>query len=418
MSPDEFWWGTAASSTQAEGAAPASDWFAWERAGKAPPSGDGNGFADRYADDFALYAGHGLDHHRLSIEWARIEPSEGRRDQYEIERYRELLTAAREAGIHPWVCLHHFTLPAWFQGERAFLDDKARGYFWPRHVAFCAETFGDLVYGWKPINEPVAYAFAGYLTGANPPGLSDLAKFFDAYRGTLLAQRDAWRELRGAGMPVATIHNLSPVFAMFDTRECREARDAIDDALWGIWLRAERDGVIAIPGKAAEEVADLREACDLVGFSYYNASGVLPDLSLVPYPANRPVGPLGYAPWPEGLGLTLRRLAEELPDRPLLLCELGLGTEAARGERSGSGAADSPRSAYLSECLEIVEEAVDDGIDLRGVFFWTGVDNYEWHHGFATEFGLFTRDREPRASAAVAREYATRRAERQQLPPA
>ncbi len=401
MFPDEFWWGTAASSTQCEGAAPASDWFEWERRKRVPESRDGNGFARRYAEDFALYREHGLTHHRLSIEWARIEPEEGKRDQAEIERYLEILTAANELGIAPWVCFHHFTLPGWFQDERAFLDDKARGYYWPRHVAFCAETFGDLVFGWKPINEPVAYAFGGYLMGVNPPGLTDLGKFFDAYRGTLLAQRDAWRELRGGGKPVATIHNLSPVFAMHDTPECKNARDTIDDVLWGIWLRAERDGVLAFPGRVEQRVDDLRGVGDLIGFSYYNASGVLPDRSMVPYPSGRAVGALGYVPWPEGLGITIRRLADELPSRPLLLCELGYGSFADRPD-------ESARTNYLGECLDIVAEAVNDRIDLRGVFFWTGVDNYEWDHGYTAEFGIFDANREPKPAAAIARQWATR----------
>ena len=75
--PAGFLWGTGASSTQCEGAAPASDWWDWERAGRAPPSGDGNGFASRYAGDFALLAELGLVHHRLSLEWARLEPEPG-----------------------------------------------------------------------------------------------------------------------------------------------------------------------------------------------------------------------------------------------------------------------------------------------------------------------------------------------------
>ena len=216
--PSEFWWGTAASSTQAEGAAPASDWYALERAGRVPPTGTGNDFGTRYAEDFEMYAEYGLRNHRLSIEWARIEPEEGRRDDAAIEHYREVLTAARAAGVNPWVCLHHFTLPGWFTevGEGGFVDERARSYFWPRHVAFCAETFGDLVYGWKPINEPAAYSSI-YRTGGRSPASLDWGKVFDTLGGVLLAQRDAWRELRGGGQPVATIHNLSPVFPVGQT---------------------------------------------------------------------------------------------------------------------------------------------------------------------------------------------------------
>src|SRR3954453_23621564 len=109
--PEGFMWGTGASSTQCEGAAPASDWIDWERDRNAPPSGTGNGFATRYAEDLALYARLGLTHHRLSIDWARVEPEPGVHDEDAIRRYRDILAAARDAGIAPWVCLHHFTLP-------------------------------------------------------------------------------------------------------------------------------------------------------------------------------------------------------------------------------------------------------------------------------------------------------------------
>jgi beta-glucosidase len=394
--PAAFWWGTAASSTQAEGSAPASDWRALEDAGLVPPTRAGNGFGTRFAEDFALYAQYGLTHHRLSIEWARIEPVEGRRDERAVEHYAEVLAAARAAGIAPWVCLHHFTLPGWFTetGEGGFLDERARSYFWARHVAFCAETFGDAVFGWKPINEPAAYA-ATYLPGGRPKSALHLQRVYDAMGAMLLAQRDAWRELRGGGKPVATIHNLSPVFAVADTPPSRRTADAIERFGWQMWLRAERDGVLAIPNRAEREVADLREACDLIGFSYYSATGIDADGNLVPYPTTARVGPLGYAPWSEGLGLVLRRLHDELPDRPLLICEHGVGTDD-----------DAWRGDVLRESLGIVEEAIGDGIDVRGFFHWTGVDNYEWLHGFDVSFGCFTRDREPRASAELLRAYA------------
>jgi len=78
--PDGFMWGTGASSLQTEGAAPRSDWCAWEAAGRAPRSGDGNGFGVRYQEDFAQLAELGLTHHRLSLDWARLEPHPGRHD--------------------------------------------------------------------------------------------------------------------------------------------------------------------------------------------------------------------------------------------------------------------------------------------------------------------------------------------------
>ncbi len=395
--PDDFWWGTGASSTQCEGAAPAGDWYREEQRGTYPRSGDGNGFGARYAEDFANFAALGLTHHRLSIEWARIEPEPGRRDDAAVEHYRAVLTAARDAGVSPWVCLHHFTLPGWFTeiGEGAFRDDRARSYHWARHVAFCAETFGDLVFGWKPINEPFAYAALGYQLGVLPPRRRDFGQMLEAYRGILLAQRDAWRELRGGGAPVATVHNLSPLFPVDDSVPAEHNTRDIDRLMWGVWMQADREGVIELPGRAPEVVPDLRECADLVGFSYYNANAVGRDRRFTPFPRDARVGPLGYAPWSEGLALVLRRLADELPGRPLLIAEHGVGTED-----------DAWRESVLRESLGLVAEAVADGVDVRGFFHWTGVDNYEWTYGYDVPFGVFTRERELRPSGEVLREHA------------
>jgi beta-glucosidase len=201
--------------------------------------------------------------------------------------------------------------------------------------------------------------------------------------------------LRGADTPVATIHNLSPLFPLDDSVPAEQNTRDIDALMWGVWMRADRDGVLALPGRAAEEVADLRECCDLVGFSYYSANAVGRDRRFSAYPRGARVGPLGYAPWSEGLGIVIRRLHDELPGRPLLICEHGVGTDD-----------DDWRSDILRESLAVTQEAIADGVDLRGFFHWTGVDNYEWTFGFDVSFGLFDRDRQPRPSADLAGSYA------------
>ncbi len=404
--PDGFLWGTAASSTQCEGAAPRSDWHRWEQLGKAPASGAGNGFATEYARDFAMLAEHGLTHHRLSLEWARLEPEPGRHEPSAVEHYRAVLQAARDAGVSPWVCLHHFTLPGWFgDDEGGFLDDRARGYFWPRHVDWVAETFGDLVAGWMPINEPVAYAFGAWLMGVFPPGRTSFEDFATGLRNLHLANHDAWRLLGGHGAPVATVMNLMPLHPAVRSRDVRE-RDAaeaafelVEDVVWRSWTGALRDGVLRVPGTTPLEVPEMAGSFDLVGFSYYNAASVYAGMELGPYPADATVTAMGYAPWPEGLGVVLHRLADELPGRALLVAECGLGTSDPTTEDSG-------RVRYLDECLGQVQGALDDGIDVRGLFHWTAVDNYEWLHGYDVQFGLFDRDRRPRQSAALARRYA------------
>jgi beta-glucosidase len=394
--PEDFLWGTGASSTQCEGAAPASDWWRWERDGHAPLSGDGNGFGARYAEDFALLAALGLTHHRLSIEWARLEPEPGVHDAGAVRHYRRVLAAAHEAGIEPWVCLHHFTLPQWFADAGGFLVEANRTEAWRRHVEFVADTFGDLVAGWKPVNETNYYARAAYGGGGWPPGRRDRDEAALADEAIHLATAEAAATLRGTGKPVASIFGLSPAVALDDSEATASRVERIHDALWVPGLGLFRDGVLRIPGRAPVERPDLAGAFDLVGFSYYAALGVSAG-EVVRYPADAAVSPLGYAIWADGLGVVLDRLHAELPDAPLLVAEYGIGT-----------ADDDQRAAYLQRGLEVVQEALGRGVDVRGFFHWTAVDNYEWLHGYDVAFGIIDRDRRVRPSAEVLRGAALR----------
>src|SRR5262249_3061131 len=151
----------------------------------------------------------------------------------------------------------------WFADGGGFLDDAARSRYWRRHVAFVADTFGDLVFGWKPINEPVAYAAVGWLFGALPPGVRDRTRFYRALRATLLANHDAWQLLRGSGRPVSTIMALSPIFPGVrsddngERARAEQAAAVFDAVYWTSWIRALRDGVLALPGLPEETIPEM-----------------------------------------------------------------------------------------------------------------------------------------------------------------
>jgi beta-glucosidase len=392
--PDGFLWGTGASSTQCEGAAPASDWIDWERAGRAPVSGDGNGFGSRYASDFALFASLGLTHHRLSIEWARVEPSPGVHDPAAIEHYRAMLTAARDAGVSPWVCLSHFTFPRWFTASGGWTVRENRTEVWARHVDFVAETFGDLVHGWKPVNETNYYAQLAYRGGGWPPGVRDREQWAFVNEAMQLATAEAAVRLRQTGAPVASIFGLSPPVPQDDRADTLRLVERIDEIHWNAGLGLFRDGVLRAPGRDPLSRPDLAGAFDLIGFSYYSAMGVRAG-RVVPHPEDAPVSPLGYAIWADGLWLALERLAELVPGVPLLVAELGIGTDD-----------DTVRAAYLRRGLDLVKQSIAKGIDVRGFFHWTGVDNYEWIHGYDVKFGIIDMDRNVKPSAHVLREAA------------
>jgi beta-glucosidase len=382
-------WGTGASSTQCEGAAPASDWWEWERAGRAPLSGTGNGFARRYADDFAALAELGLSHHRLSLEWARLEPEEGRHDVAAVSHYRQVLQSARDAGITPWVCLHHFTLPRWFAERGGFLVERNRTTHWRRHVEFVADTFGDLAGGWKPVNETNYYAPAAYGGRGWPPGRRDRDEQALAAENIHLATAEAALALRATGAPVASIFGLSCEVALDERPETAATVAALRAVNWDAGIGLFRDGVLRVPGRRPVERPDLAGCFDLLGFSYYATVGVA-EGRVVPYPPDAARSPLGYGIDPGGLDLVLARLHEQVPGTPLLVAEFGVGTDD-----------DGERSRYLRDGVRIVHEALDRGVDIRGLFHWTAVDNYEWQHGFDVRFGLIDLDRRVRPSALV-----------------
>ena len=382
-------WGTAASSTQCEGAAPASDWWDWERAGHAPLSGEGNGFATRYAQDFAILAELGLAHHRLSLEWARLEPEAGEHDPDAVAHYRDVLSTAGDVGIRPWVCLHHFTLPRWFAESGGFLVERNRTEAWARHVEFVAETFGDLVGGWQPVNETNYYARAAYGGGGFPPGRRDRDEVALVEEAIHLATAEAAVRLRRTGAPVASILGLSAIVTQDDAAETGELADKLYDTYWAPGLGLFRDGVLRVRHRTPVERPDLAGSFDLLGFSYYSAMGVRAG-RLAVHPEDAPVSPLGYGIWADGLGLVLDRLRRELPGTPLLVAEYGIGT-----------ADDGARAAYLQRGVEVVHDALARGVDVRGLFHWTAVDNYEWLHGYDVAFGIVDRDRQVRPSAQI-----------------
>jgi beta-glucosidase len=393
--PDGFMWGTGASATQCEGAAPSSDWWDWERAGHAPLSGNGNGFAERYAEDFRLLASLGLRHHRLTIDWARVEPEAGRPDPAAVGHYRDVLTAALEAGVEPWICLHHFTLPRWFADAGGFLVEANRGAFWTRHVEFIAEAFGDLARGWQPVNETNYYGLAAYRGRGWPPGRNDPAEAMLVSRAMQLATAEAAARLRQTGAPVASIFGLSAIEALDDSPASARLAGRLDELNWRAGLELFRDGVLRIPGLETVRRPDLAGSFDLIGFSYYSTIGIRQG-QMVPYPSGAPVSPLGYGIWADGLGLVLDRLHQMVPGTPLLVAEYGIGTSD-----------DSERVAYLERGLQVTSDAIARGVDVRGFFHWTAADNYEWLHGYDVQFGIMDRDRNVRPSASVLRREAT-----------
>ncbi|HKH05158.1 MAG TPA: family 1 glycosylhydrolase [Acidimicrobiales bacterium] len=209
--PAPAWWGTGAAATQCEGAAPRSDWAGWEADGFVPPSADGNGFRTRFADDLALVAEHGLLTFRLTVEWARLEPSPGQWDTDAADHLVRVLSAAEEAGVAVWACLLHGSGPGWFtDDQRGWRAGREAVLAWARHVDRVAEAIGDRVAGWVPIHEPDTLARLGYGEGTFPPGRRDEDDHRTARATLRAAEAEAARLLRSGKQPVAVSAPFGP----------------------------------------------------------------------------------------------------------------------------------------------------------------------------------------------------------------
>jgi len=417
--PAGFAWGTASSSHQSEGNNVHNDWWEWEqqpgRIMHGHRSGRANNFYEMYDADFALLAELGLTHHRLSIEWSRLEPEEGRIDPTALAHYRSVLESAQRHGITPWVNLHHFALPRWFATKGGFLREENLDY-WRRHVERTARALAPLARHWHPINEANAYAAGSYLIGIMPPGGRDFGAFVRVLRTTQLMYRDAYAVLKTVdpSLQVGTIHVMIPTFPAHPEDEEDQLLARNFDLLFNeVPLRALRDGVVALPGLEPEPVAGLQGAADFFGANYYASSciGHRQPQQLTPYPPDQPrLTQLGNGVYPDGLGLVLRRVRDALPTMPIYVAENGIGTD------------DDPwRIEYIEQHLAQISDALAAGCDVRGYFHWTSVDNFEWNRGWTAQFGLIGFDpetfaRRPKPSAhflgAIARRNALPQASR------
>jgi len=414
--PEDFLWGAATSSHQVEGGNVHNDWWAWEhsdpvgRLRDGQPSGDACGWwAGRAEDDLRLAASMGHSAHRLSLEWSRLEPTPGRHHRGAIDRYREILGAAQDAGLQTMVTINHFTLPAW--ARRGWLDPALPGAF-AEHAAFVADVFGDLVDLWATLNEPIVLAAKAYGARAWPPGINRPTALARALRAQLEAHAGAYHDLkeRNPDVPVGLVLNL-PRFEPSRPRTIAD-RIAAGTQGWvvgGALLSALRSGRCVPPvGLVPGTIPKLAGAIDFLGINYYGryvvrAAGLRPGGVHVQENTRRTETTDWGEPWPGGLLDELRGASAMLDGLPLYVTENGIYDPD-----------DTLRPRYLVEHVAAVHEAIARGVDVRGYFHWSLVDNFEWAQGWSTPFGLIEVDREtgerrPKESAAIYGDIARRR---------
>jgi beta-glucosidase len=422
--PNSFLWGVSTSAYQIEGAVDAdgrapSIWDTFShQPGKILHGDTGDIAADhyrRYEKDLDLLSELGMQAYRFSIAWPRVQPDgQGELNAKGLDFYRRLLEGLRNRDIEPMVTLYHWDLPQALEDRGGWLNRDTAHRF-ADYAGQMVGHFGDLAQLWVTLNEPWCSAFLGYYEGRFAPGHRDYDEAYIAVHHLLLAHGLATASVRSAGdVEIGLTCNLADIApatradaAAAIAADMEENRLFLDPIFLGSYpedapalLRDERlvrDG----------DLATIAVPLDFFGLNYYIRETVA--VSSEPHRGWTRVPPTGNTTSkgdgiaPDGLTKVLLRLKHEYaPDLPIYITESGAPYNDYVDP--DGRVQDLERIDYLQQHFAAAQAAITQGVDLRGYFVWSLLDNFEWDSGYAMRFGLVyvdygTQRRIPKASA-------------------
>ena len=377
----KFWWGTSTASYQNEDRAvtPGSpyyfktDWDVYAEEGHIPPRGDDATFSWTHFDrDLRTLRELGVNHYRFGIEWARVEPKRGVYNEAAIQQYVRMARKLKAAGIEPIVTLWHFTFPSWLydtkrKAQSNFLNPDVETA-WRAYVNKMVGALAPYVRIYVPQNEPNGDLYIGYFGGHWPPGL--LLTPFKLKKATEISVR-MYRDA------AAIIRQHRP--------------DAIIIGIYSIpnWRRkffADPAGMVynMMMHQNWDHLDQVADVTDIIGLNYYYSQDATPLRFILRghgeqssnYTQN------GWEINPEGFYESLTTVFKRY-GKPIVVSENGIGTQS-----------EQKKIRYYREHVNQMRRAMSDGVDVRGYFPWTLVDNYEWAEGYAANFGLTSLNRE------------------------
>jgi len=393
--PRGFLWGTATASHQVEGNNTNNQWWKWEQEGHTT---DKSGLAcdwwggGRWREDFDRAAEGGQNAHRFSVEWSRVQPEPDRWDEDALERYRNMLRGLKERGMTPMVTLHHFSDPLWSYENCGWEHEDIVPLF-EKFVRKTVDALKEYCTTWCTINEPNVYALSGYVTGDFPacnPGLN-------------MAMQVMANMLRAHAVAYRTIHEIQPEARV---SYAHHYRPMVPKRPWSPLDRLMRNirytglnmafptgistGVMKTP-VGNFKVPEARGTQDYFGLNYYTADTVWFDLrnrkelfTASGYPEDADLSDTGFiANIPEGLFQSIKWITKTYPNIPILITENGV-----------EDMDNHMRPRYLAQHIHQVWRAVNFNWPVKGYFYWTLVDNFEWERGWTQRFGLWALDLE------------------------
>lgn len=384
--PPDFLWGAATASHQVEGHNH-NDWSEWEQAHATRlaqeseqlfkwnphwkkfeteatnPANYISGAAcdhwNRYEEDFDILQSLNLNAYRFSIEWSRIEPTEGQFDGAAIKHYHQMVLALRKRGIEPFVTLWHWTLPLWLAKRGGILAPDFPTLF-VRYSQAVAQVLGDEVKYWITLNEPDVVAGHAYLKGQWPPMEKNPWRYYSAMKQLIKTHRDTYTLLKHLA-PAAQVGIAKHQVWFEAARNTRINRlfKWLADYLWNTWF-----------------LNHIRNSQDFIGLNHYNHHRI--DWG---YHKNKNVlqTDFGWEYYPSSLYHAVMELTRY--HKPIYITENGIADHD-----------DDLRPRFIREALTALHQAIQDGAPVRGYLYWSLLDNFEWDKGYWLKFGLVAVD--------------------------
>lgn len=431
-----FLWGTATAAYQIEGATGEDgrgpsiwDTFAREP-GRTRDGHTGDVACDHYhrwREDVALMAGLGVNAYRFSISWPRVLPEgSGAVNARGLDFYDRLVDALLAAGVRPVPTLFHWDLPQTLEDRGGWMNRDISEIF-AEYAATVATRLADRVPLWITLNEPFVHMAYGYALGAHAPGRLLVTGALPAAHHQLLAHGLAVRALRAAGVSqVALTNNCTPVWPASREEPDLKAADAYDilhNRLFNdpILLGKYPDLSAYTPSLDFVRDGDLETIAaplDALGVNYYNPTRIsAPTDEALPFTdagiTGHPTTAFGWPVVPDGLRELLTglktRYGTALP--PIMITENGCSQDDVPGQDGTID--DEARVAYLDQHIAAMRQAMAEGVDVRGYFVWSLLDNFEWAEGYHQRFGLVhvdfaTQRRTPKRSYHWFKEFLAR----------
>ncbi len=411
----DFIWGVSTASYQIEGAIHqdgrgTSIWDTFTAREGTILNGDTGDIAcdhyNRFVDDVNLMSELGIDSYRFSIAWPRIQPDGVTVEPRGLDFYDRLVDALLNKGIQPSPTLFHWDSPEALEATGGWQNRTITDRF-AEYAHVVSERLGDRVTRWMTLNETVVFTLLGHGIGVHAPGKALGFGALEVAWNQLLAHGKAVQALRANGMQnIGIANNHAPIWPVGGRPEDAEAASLFDIIYNKVFLDPILLGTWPLEGLIEPEVAEpgdldiISQPIDFLGVNHYNPQGIsaaaegaeLP-FDIVDVPAEKH-NDFGWPIVPEGFTELLVGLKEKYGDRlpPIYITENGGAFNDTPGE--DGRIRDARRIDYTHDHLLAIKAAMNQGVDVRGYFHWSLMDNFEWAEGYSQRFGLVFTDYE------------------------